>query len=488
VLFIVQRMESLSHTFVFAGLWLYALGRERQLAGKPGWRPILLGLGAGTLIGAMAKESAVLLPLYAFCIEFCLFHCQRQDGRRDRRLAGMYFIGLLLPALVGGGWLLERSLQPGAFASRDFTLAERLLTEPRAVVDYLHWTLLPNINSLGLYHDDYVVSRDFWQPAGTLPAMLVLAALALLAVTLRKRRPLFALGVLWFFAAQLLTATFLPLELMFEHRNYFASLGLMLALTDFLLLFPRPEWRRIGWVTIGLLMVWYGACTSIRSSEWSNPLRFALNEVSNHPLSPRATYHLAQSYVIASGGKSNSPFTTAAFEAFERARDVPNGNILPAQGLLLLASRTGRPLRREWWLEIDERLRNRPIGPQERSAMAALTECAVNQKCHFPAADMSGMFAAALSRGNDPEVINIYANYALNVLDRPQLALGLWKIAVELNPREAVYRSSEIKLLIAMGRYDEAEEQVAVLRKMGRMGQFDRVADDLQARLKGARR
>jgi hypothetical protein len=27
-----------------------------------------------------------------------------------------------------------------------------------------------------------------------------------------------------------------------------------------------------------------------------------------------------------------------------------------------------------------------------------------------------------------------------------------------------------------------------VLRKMGRMGQFDRAADDLQARLKGARR
>ncbi len=42
VLLIVQRMESLGHLFVFAGLWLYAATRMRQLAGKPGGWPALL--------------------------------------------------------------------------------------------------------------------------------------------------------------------------------------------------------------------------------------------------------------------------------------------------------------------------------------------------------------------------------------------------------------------------------------------------------------
>ena len=46
---------------------------------------------------------------------------------------------------------------------------------------------------------------------------------------LRRQRPLVALGIAWFFAAQLLTATVVPLELVFEHRNYFASLGICLA-------------------------------------------------------------------------------------------------------------------------------------------------------------------------------------------------------------------------------------------------------------------
>jgi hypothetical protein len=487
VLFIVQRMESLSHAFVFAGLWLYVWGRQRQLAGRPGWLAILIGLGAGTVIGALAKESAVMLPLYAFCAEACLFHFKNESGTRDRRMLWLYAFGLYLPALVGGSWLLQRSLRPGAFGIRNFGLIERLLTEPRVLLDYLHWTVLPDLNKLGLYHDDYQVSRSLLQPASTLWAMLALAFLFALALAARNRRPLFALGIAWFFSAQVLTASFLPLELVFEHRNYFASLGLMLAVVDMLLLLPATKWRRVGWITTGLLLVWYGSATGFRAWQWSNPLRFALNEVANHPMSPRAAYHLGQTYVIASDQKPNSPFTQAAIDAFERARTVPNGNILPAQGLLLLAARTGRPLKPDWWREIDERLRDHSIGPQEHGAMAALTDCAASKKCRFPVDEMNKMFAIALHRGDDPETINLYASFVLNVLDQPELALRLWKLSAQMSPQEPVYRTSVIKLLLALDRYDEARQQIAILRKMGRLGQFDRAADSLESRVRGAK-
>jgi hypothetical protein len=361
-------------------------------------------------------------------------------------------------------------------------LGERLLTEPRAVLDYLHWTLLPDLNKLSLYHDDYPVSRGLWNPASTLPAMLALVALLALALAVRKRRPLMALGIFWFFAAQALTATFIPLELVFEHRNYFASLGVMLALTDLLLILPRDGWRKVGWIIAGLLLFWYGSFTGLRAWEWGNPLRFAISEATKHPESPRATYHLGQTYLLISNGKADSPFTKAAFEALERARRVPDGNILPAQGLLLLAARTGQPLKQEWWLEIEQRLRTHTIGPQERGSLAALTDCAASKKCRFPAQDMDQMFAAALSRGNDPEIINIYASYCLNVLDRPKLALGLWQVAVELRPREPVYRASVIKLLIAMDRDDEARVEIGKLRALGRFGQFEREARELEKR------
>jgi hypothetical protein len=483
VLFVVQRMESLCHSFVFAGLWLYVVGRQRQLAGRPGWVPILTGLGAGTVFGLLSKESAVLLPLYAFLAELFVFDFRGASGHRDFRLYVLYLLGLALPALLGGGWLLQRALQPGSFGSREFNLVERLLTEPRVVLDYLHWTLLPDLQQMSLFHDDYVISRNLWQPASTLPALLTIAVLAVVAWLICRRRPLIALGISWFLAAQLLTATIVPLELVFEHRNYFASLGVLLALTDLLLFTRLPDpLRRPAVLVVGLLIVLFGVDTRLRAEEWSNPLRFAVAEAAKHPLSPRATYQLGQTYVIFSEGKPNSPFVAAAFTAFERARQVPDANVLPAQGLLMLASRTGHPLQDAWWQDMEYRLRNYPIGAQEHGALAAMTECDVARHCHFPPGHMDRIFDAALSRGNDPEVMNIYANYVLHVLDRPELALGLWKISIELNPGEPVYRISTIKLLIAMGRRDEARVEIAKLRKLGRLGQFERLATELELR------
>ena len=49
-----------------------------------------------------------------------------------------------------------------------------------------------------------------------------------LAWRLRRRAPLIALGIAFFFAAHLMESTIFPLEIMFEHRNYLASYGVFL--------------------------------------------------------------------------------------------------------------------------------------------------------------------------------------------------------------------------------------------------------------------
>ena len=220
--------------------------------------------------------------------------------------------------------------------------------------------------------------------------------------------------------------------------------------------------------------------------EWSNPLRFAQTEAAKHPDSPRATYNLGQLLSILSNGDAKSPFTPAAFEAFDKASRVPNAGILPAQGALLLAARTGTPLQDQWWHEIQDRLRRRPIGPQELGALGALTGCAVAGRCNFPPSEMIDAFASALSRGDNPEVLNIYANYALNVLDDPDLAMRLFREASALNPGELQYRISMVKLLIALGRYEESRTEIDQIRALGRFGQFDFVASQLDARLRAS--
>lgn len=488
VLFVVQRMESLGHLFVFAGLLLYIAGRARQLARGGGWAWLAAGLAGCTVLGIMAKESAALLPLYALCLEACVFRFRGRDGRRDRRFVVFYGALLVLPAVAGIAWLLPGALSPAAFAHRDFTLAERLLTEPRVVLDYLRWTLLPDLGQLSLYHDDYPASRGLLQPPATLTGLLGVPLLLGLAAWLRTRRPLMSLGLLWFLAAQAMTGTFLPLELVFEHRNYFASLGICIALADALLLAPRVDATgRIGALLAVVFLLACAATTHLRASEWSDELRFATSEAAKHPRSPRATYDQARILVILTGYRADSPLMERTWRALEQARNAPRSGILAHSASLLLAARSGVPADPNWWEQVHARLRQGPVGTQELEALASLTRCARDGSCDFPRDAMLESFLAALEHGPHPNLLAMYGDYALNVLHDGPLALRLWREAVAQRPAEAQYRINLVKLLIAMGWHDEARQEIAKLRAYGRYGQNEASARDLEARLRGAR-
>ncbi|MFT3896967.1 MAG: hypothetical protein QM719_04630 [Thermomonas sp.] len=484
VLFVVQRMESLCHAFVFAGLWLYLLGRQRQLAGESGgWWRIAGGIVGGTALGALCKESAVLLPLYAACVETLLLRFRDARGGRDRGLQAFFGIVLVLPAILGSAWLLPKMLAADAYANRDFTLGERLLTEGRVVLGYLRWTLFPSLRQFGLYHDDIVVSRGLLQPASTAFALAALALLAAVAVAMRNRRPLVALGIAWFLGAQLLTATIVPLELVFEHRNYFASLGICLAVADLLLLAPRIEGaRRIGVLLAVPWLLLLAMTTALRAREWSDPLRFATSEAAKHPLSPRATYDHARLLALATGYKPGSPLLPQAFAALERARAVPGSGVLAYSALLILAARTDTPQEPAWWNDMSARLRRDPVGPQETNAIASISRCAREGGCAFPRDAMLAMFDAALSHGPNAEIFNIQADYMFNVLHETDASLALSRRAIELRPGEPQYRINRARVLIALGRDREAKEDIAALRGMG-LGDNEEAARDLESRL-----
>lgn len=485
VLFIVQRMESLSHVFVFVGLWLYVDGRRRQLDGRAGgWIRILAGLFACTPLGLLAKESAVLLPLYAFCVELCLLRFAVTDQRDRRRLRWMFALGLWLPALLTTAWLLQLALEPGAYANRNFDMVERLLTESRVVLQYLGWSLYPDLGQLGLYHDDYPVSRSLFDPPATALAIVALAAVLAGALWLRARRPVAALGLFWFLAAQALTATFIPLELMFEHRNYFASIGICLALADLLLLWPGTAGlRKAGLLVAALIALLFAGGTALRAHEWVHPIRFVQSEVAKHPGSPRATYELARMLVILSEYRADSPYLEPAMAAIEAARAVPGSGVLPEQAGLIFAARTGRPLREEWWRGLQWKLRHQPMGHQPIGAIGAMIDCSNLRLCRFPPARMLETIAAAMSQGDHPELFNLYGSYALNSLGDSRLALALWREAVRTRPSEPQYRVNLTRLLIALGHVDEARAEIASLRRTGRLGQFESRALRLEAEL-----
>ena len=251
VLYVVQRMESMANLFVLLGLIGYVAGRRRMLrvvsardddASTPvqhasSLRDFMLcvfSITVPTAVGILAKETAVMLPLYALLIEWVLFHFALRNGRKDRRIIALFLLVLLLPMVLGLAALLPGILTPETWATRDFTLGTRLLSEARIVTDYIRWTLLPTPDALSFYHDDFRVSTGLLTPWTTLASMLFLAGLIALMLWLRSRLPLVTLGIALFLGCQLLTGTIIPLELIYEHRNYFASFGLLLALVPLL--------------------------------------------------------------------------------------------------------------------------------------------------------------------------------------------------------------------------------------------------------------
>lgn len=459
VAYIVQRMESLCQVFVLAGLWGYFAARVRMRDGKPGFLRAVASIVLGTAIGGFSKESAVLLPLYALIAEWIIFGFVRDDGRIDRRLLAMYLVLLVLPACLAVYWAIPHFLPAGAWASRSFTMGERLLTEPRILWDYVQWSVLPLPNQLALYHDSIGLSRGLLDPPSTALAILALASALFAGVRLRRACPLVALGIGWFFAAHLLTATVIPLELAFEHRNYFASIGLYLAL--FSVVVP-PSAARLAQVRKGAciaLIVFFALITWIRALNWSDPLLFALSEAQQNPDSPRTAYELARTYVNLSQFRADSPFIPDAFKSLARAATIPGADAMPDYALLVFSAHLHQNPPPGTWERMQKKLATQPLSTLNVSALGALTDCARESSCDFPPNQMVNSFLAALQHTpSDTRVIAIYASYAFNVLHDSTLALNLARDAVKENPRDMQMRKNLLLLLTASGKREAAEK------------------------------
>ena len=477
VLYVVQRMESLANLFVLIGLWGYVVARQRMLAGKGGFGLCVTSVVVPMLVGLTAKETAVMLPLYAFLIEWLVFRFAAAEphatGRRfDRRLMTLYVVMLALPLVAGLAWLLPGLLEPKAWARRDFDLGTRLLSEARIVVDYIGWTLLPLPQWLSFYHDDFTVSQGLLQPWTTLVSILVIAALLALAWWQRRRRPLLALGIALYFGCHLLTATILPLELIYEHRNYFASLGLLLAVVPLLAdAGALPLARR---AVLAMLGVWWVALTAFTAYNWGDTLRLASDLATRAPESPRAQYELGRTLLVMTNYDPASPYAPLVYAPLERAAALPRASILPQQALLFFNARMKRPMKDEWWDSLIAKLAARPLGVQDDSSLGAMTKCAISGNCPFDKARMKQAFSAALSHPNpSARLMATYGDYAWNVLQDYQLGVTMIERAIKTKPEEPAYRITLARMAAVLHQPEVIRQQIDALQQLNYGGRLD---------------
>jgi len=448
--YIVQRMETLALTFILLALLAYLRGRLQQRDGRHGW-PWLAASGVLAGIGFLSKETALLFPAYALALELTLLRFEAQSPRTTRILQGLYGIGVALALIFFAVLILPKYTDPALYNFRPFTLDERLLSQLRILPMYLGWMLLPRPDSMTFYYDNYPISHGWLDPITTLIGGLFLLGLLLTAWFIRKRMPLVALGIFWFFAAHLLTSTVFPLELVFEHRNYFALFGVLLALADLIRLIPFNDHPVLKKVAVGVIIVGFSFLTVVRSATWGDPLLLAVDLVARNPLSPRASSDLATLYVGMSDSNPNSPFFSMGQQEFERGSHLPNASPLLEQGLILMAATTGQPVQEEWWDRLLEKLQTQPIGPQQLLAVTGFL------KPRYDGIEISDQriaqaYATLLSRRPQAPIYYVqYGNFVLRYLNDPQLASRLFAEAIERNPGDVAYALKIARALLEDG-------------------------------------
>lgn len=476
VLYVVQRMEVGAYTGVLLSLLAYLKAREALCAGARPWLWGTAVVVAG-LMGLGFKESALLLPGYTLALECCLLGFVGQEGRRLRGLAALYLAGTAATLLLFCGKILPDMLAPQAYAFRDFSLGERLLSQLMALMLYLRQMLLPWPESLWFYYDNFPISQGLFAPWATFWSLVGILALVFVAAICRSRWPLTSLGLAWFFIAHALTSNVVPFELAFEHRNYFALLGILLALVQPVRWMGRRVSQELRKPMVALPALFVVAMGLIQVVTWGEPLKLAMALASRNPESPRGSYELGRLLIDRSQGDIQSPMWSMAEQEFLHASRLPGGSPLPEQALIILSASHGRPLPEGVWQSFRGKFMKRKAGPQEVGALKAVVDCRVSGRCRFDDEQMLfDVLQVALESNMDSAVMHaIYGNYAFNVMRDQELAVAMLREAVAMSPDQRAFRVGLAKFLLAsdLRNSSEVADMLADLRANNARGQFD---------------
>ena len=286
-LLIVQRMTTLSATFVLCGLTGYMTAR-RRLTEKPrvALAGMTLALVVCTLLAVLTKENGVLLPTFVLVIELVLLGPpQSLSNLHWNAWRGLF---LAAPTAVIIVFLVTQApYSDDLIARRGFTAADRLFGEARILWEYLFNAFYAPGAELGPFHESRRANAPFSDPL-TVAAVIAWILAFAAAVRWRQRYPVAAFAVLWFLAGHLLESTTVPLELYFEHRNYLPIIGPVFALCYLALQVPG-RLRLISRVALtAYALINAGILFSV-TSLWGNPLQAATFWHKQDPASVRAS-------------------------------------------------------------------------------------------------------------------------------------------------------------------------------------------------------
>jgi len=458
VTYIVQRMTSMATLFFLLSLLCYVKARIT----KNGSRKIIL-FAAATLLGAMAlfsKENSGMLPVMILGYE--LFFLPRPGQEKKNRKTLLILTGGALVAFFLICWLflgndpLARVLH--GYEGRGFTLGQRLLTETRIVLHYLSLLVLPLSGRLNLAYD-YQISTGLFAPPATMLAIISLSSLTGFIFYLYKKDRLTAFAIFWLLGNLAVESTFIPLELIFEHRMYMPSMFIVLAGVAWIYRLQANREKTARILVIGSLVL-LSIFTWQRNTVWKNGVTLWSDVVKKSPGSIRGQGNLGIAYIEA------NEFTAAKdhlLKAITIGYDDKSGNFstsISAKYLAIAHDNLGLAYRKSgnYTAAIHHAKQALELDPNKTDAFVTLgitySKLGQDRKAYeyFSKASKEGVIS-----------VDLYNNWAVSCfkLGMTDKSIRLLKHAIELKPDHA---ESHYNLGIAYsskGMLKEAREEMA---------------------------
>ena len=299
VTYVVQRMASLSVMFYLIALVLYFAGRVQRDVPKRYFLWVASLIAWALALGS--KQIAVTLPLIVVLAEWLLISRSNQVPRVDYRRWSWWVVRLVVVLAASfvllcivAGWNPVAELTRH-FAKREFTTIERLWTQARIVVFYLSLLFFPHPVRLNLLHDIFPPVSDL-SSAGSAASILILATMLGWGFYFTRRQPIFAFGIFWFFIQLLLESTVIPLEMVFEHRLYLPSIGVILFILAFLDSIAG-RWRPGVYAMSAIVVLLMAGGTVVRNRVWQNEIGLWTDAIVKSPCEPRSWNNRGKAYV-----------------------------------------------------------------------------------------------------------------------------------------------------------------------------------------------
>lgn len=290
-LYAIQRMAQLATLFVFCGLLAHIYGRS-VAARNPAKGYVLMtaSLVFFTTLATLSKENGALLPTLVGVLELTVLATGRSRPL-DSRWAAVF---LLAPTVLIGAILIFKGFAHGFFSTlppRDYSVFERLITQPRVLTDYAVNWFIPKLYTTGIFQDHVIVSQGLFSPVTTVLSLVLHLAVITVASVHRRKYPIAAFAVLFFYAGHLLESTTLNLEIYFEHRNYLPAAFLFLPV--FVFVADRMRSSMFVLVAVAFLMV-LGGFARYTATIWSDYQSIVEASAKKAPTSARAHAEFAK--------------------------------------------------------------------------------------------------------------------------------------------------------------------------------------------------